>query len=162
MKIRYYADAELREWHDHALQLLETLHDNHGITVEIDRIDTQHGPITEFPGEVRSSTPKTVYERDFKQNRDLATTIDRTPSEVYKFRGDFDIAGHVAVVTDTVTWASTLHGSAAGHGPGAEDKTPLDFLGDVAESPSNRICTTCAHLLDGTETFCPACGSKLG
>ena len=142
-------------------RFLRTLHSNHDIPVEIDRINEQHGPITDFPGEVRSSTPKDVYKRDFKQNRDLAANIGRPPSKVYKFEGGFDIAGHVAVVTDDVQWASTLQGDAYGHGPEAEDKTPIDFLEDVSESPSNRICIECTYLLDGDETFCPSCGSEL-
>lgn len=161
MKVRYYADADIREWHDQTLRLLRKLHNNHDIRVEVVQIDEQYGPITDFPGEVRSSTPEDVYERDFNQNRDLAANIGRPPSKVYKFGGDFDIAGHVAVVTDDVQWASTLQGDAYGHGPGAEDKTPIDFLRDVAESPSNRICIECTYLLDGDETFCPSCGSEL-
>lgn len=161
MKIRYYADADVREWHEHTLQLLRTLHDDHGITVELDRIDKQHGPIRDFPGEVQAYTPEKVYERDFEQNRVLATNIARQPSKVYKFGDDFDISGHVAVVTDEVQWASTLQGDAYGHGPEAENKTPIDFLDDITESLSNRICTECANLLDGDEGFCPNCGTEL-
>lgn len=110
MNLRYYADAEIREWHDHTLRLLRTLHDEHGINVEIDRIDEQHGPITDFPGEVRYPTPEEVYERDLKRNRDLNRTIDQTPSEAFKRYGKLDIAGNIAVVDDegTVQWASTL------------------------------------------------------
>jgi hypothetical protein len=160
MKIRYYADADVREWHEHTLQLLRTLHNDHGITVEIDRIDEQHGSIRDFPGEVQALTPEEVYERDFEQNRGLATNIDRPPSKVYKFGSDFDIAGHIAVATDNVQWASTLQGDASGHGPGAQDKTPIDFLRDIAESPSNRICLKCSVLLDGNESFCPNCGTE--
>ena len=78
MKTRYYADADIREWHEHTLGLLRTLHDEHDITVEIDRIDEQHGPITDFPSEVRYSSPEEVYERDLKRNRDLNQTIDPT------------------------------------------------------------------------------------
>jgi len=53
MILRYYADSDVREWHDHTLRLFRTLYDTHGIAVEIDRIDEQHGPITDFPGEIR-------------------------------------------------------------------------------------------------------------
>jgi len=159
--VRYYGDAAIRAWHDHILRLLGTLADDRDIQVEIDRVDEQHGPITDFPGTVRSSTPEAVYERDLKHNRDLRSTIDRLPSNVYKTGRNFDIAGHVAVVTETVQWASTLHGDAHGHGPGAADKTPIDFLEAIAESPSNRICIECAHLLDGDERYCPNCGSDL-
>jgi len=45
MILRYYADSDVREWHDHTLRLFRTLYDDtHGIAVEIDRIDEQHGP----------------------------------------------------------------------------------------------------------------------
>lgn len=163
MILRYYADADIREWHDHALRLLKQLHDDHGLTIEIDRIDEQHGPITDFPGEVRSLTPEDVYERDLKLNPDLNQSIDRTPSEAFKRYGKFDIAGNVAVVDDegTVQWASTLPGYADGYGPGAESQTAMDFLEDIATSPSNRICVECLSLLDGDENFCPECGHEL-
>lgn len=159
MKLRYYGDAEMEEWHDRMIQLLETIHSEHGLSVEIIRIDVRFDPITEFPGEVRHETAETAYERDFKNNTELAANIDQTPTAV--FRTKFHIAGHVAIVSDGVKWTSTLQGDAYGHGPGAEEQTPLDFLIDVAESPSNRFCVECVELLDGDETFCPGCGSQL-
>lgn len=163
MKLRYYADADIREWHDHTLRLLGTLHDDHGITIEINRIDEQHGPITGFPGEVRYSTPEAVYERDLKRNRALNQSIEPTPSEGFKRYGKLDIAGNVAVVDEeeTVQWASTLPGYADGYQPGAESQTAMDFLEDIASAPSNRICIECLHLLDGGESFCPNCGTDL-
>ena len=163
MKTRYYADADIREWHEHTLGLLRTLHDEHDITVEIDRIDEQHGPITDFPSEVRYSSPEEVYERDLKRNRDLNQTIDPTPSEAFKRHGSLDIVGNIAVIDDegTVQWASVLPGYADGYGPGAESQTVMDFLEDIATAPSNRICVECLHLLDGGETFCPNCGHEL-
>ena len=163
MKLRYYADADHRGWHDHTLRLLRELHDDHDITVEIDRIDEQHGSITDFPGEVRASTPEEVYERDLKRNSDLNQSIEPTPSEGFKRYGKLDIAGNVAVVDDggTVQWASTLPGYADGYGPGAESQTAMDFLEAIATSPSNRICVDCIHPLDGDETFCPNCGYEL-
>lgn len=45
MHVRYYADADIREHHEHVLRLLRQLHDEHGLVVEIERIDEQHGPI---------------------------------------------------------------------------------------------------------------------
>jgi len=163
MRLRYYADADIREHHEHVLRLLRRLHDDHGIDVEIDRIDEQHGPITEFPGEVRSATPEAVYERDLKRNRTLNQSIEPTPSEGFKRYGKLDIAGNVALVDDegTVQWASTLPGYADGYGPGVEEQTAMDFLEEIATSPSNRFCVECLHLLDGDERFCPACGSEL-
>jgi len=130
MILRYYADSDVREWHDHTLRLFRTLYDTHGIAVEIDRIDEQHGPITDFPGEIRYSTPEEVYERDLKRNRALNQTIDQTPSEAFKRYRKLDIAGNVAVVDDegTVQWASTLPGYADGYRPGAASQTAMDFL----------------------------------
>ncbi|PHQ46943.1 zinc ribbon domain-containing protein [Halorubrum sp. C3] len=162
MILRYYADAEIREWHDHTLRLFRTLYDTHGIAVEIDRIDEQHGTIADFPGEIRSSTPEDVYERDLKRNRALNQTIDQTPSEAFKRYGKLDIAGNVAVVDDegTVQWASTLPGYANGYRPGVASQTAMDFLEDIAIRPSNRLCVECLSLLDGDETFCPDCGRE--
>ena len=159
MKLRYYADAELEEWHDRMIQALEQINTAHGIPVEIIRIDVRFDPITDFSGEVHHQSAATVYERDVIDNSDLTANIDRTPTAV--FRRHIDVAGHVAVVDNGVKWVSTLQGDAYGHGPGAEDLTPIDFLLDVAESPSNRICVDCVELLDGDEKFCPACGSDL-
>ena len=163
MRIRYYADSDIREMHEHTLRLLRKLRDDHDIPIEVDRIDEQHEPITDFPGEVRDSTPEEIYERDLKRNSDLNQSIEPTPSEGFKRYGKLDIAGNVAVVDDggTVQWASTLPGYADGYGPGAESQTAMDFLEAIATSPSNRICVDCIHPLDGDETFCPNCGYEL-
>lgn len=163
MKVRYYADADIREWHEHAVRLLRRIHEEHSIAVEIDRINEQHGPIPDFPGEVRYPTPEAVYERDLKRNRALNAVIEQTPSEAYKRYGNLDIAGNIAVVDDggIVQWASTLPGYADGYRPGAESRTAIDFLEDIVSSPSNRVCIECLTLLDGDETFCPNCGHEL-
>jgi hypothetical protein len=163
MKVRYYADEEIGEMHEHAIRLLRQIHDEHDISVEIDRIDSHHGAITDFPGEVRHSTPEEVYERDFKRNRNLNKSLEQTPSEAFKRYGKLDIAGNVAIVDEegTVQWASTLPGYADGYGPGAESQTAMDFLEDIAVSPSNRDCVKCLSLLDGDENFCPNCGYDL-
>lgn len=163
MRVRYYADADIQELHEHTLQLLRNLHDSHDILVEIDRIDEQHGPITDFHGEVHSSTPQEVYERDLKRNRSLNQSIEPIPSEGFKRYGKLNIAGNIALVDDdgTVQWASTLPGYADGYRPGLDDRTAMDFLEDIAISPSNRVCVECLQLLDGDERFCPNCGSEI-
>lgn len=163
MKVRYYADAEVASWHEHMLRLLGTVHDEHGIPVEINRVEERHGSITEFPGDIRHSAAQEVYERDLKNNRDLIDAIDERPSQAYKRSGKLDLAGHVAIVDDKgrVQWASTLQGYADGYGPGLEDRAALDFLEDIATSPSNRVCVECLHQLDGDEEFCPNCGRDL-
>lgn len=93
----------------------------------------------------------------------LNQSIEPTPSEGFKRYGTLTIAGNAAIVDDegTVQWASTLPGYAAGYGPGVEEQTAMDFLEDIATSPSNRFCVECLHLLDGDERFCPNCGSEL-
>lgn len=163
MKVRYYGDADVESWHEHTLNLLRTIHDEHGIAVDIDRVTERYGPITDFPGDVRKTTAEAVYERDLKHNRDLIEAIEQRPSQAYKRSWKLDIAGNVAIVDDegTVQWASTLPGYADGYGPGAESQTALDFLEDIATSPSNRICVACLHQLDGDESFCPNCGHEL-
>lgn len=163
MKVRYYADAAIREWHEHAVRVLRRIHDEYTISVEIDRINEQHGPIPDFPGEVRYPMPEAIYERDLKRNRALNAVIKQTPSEAYKRYGNLDIAGNIAVVDDEeiVQWASTLPGYADGYRPGAESRTAMDFLEDIVSSPSNRVCVECLTLLDGDETFCPNCGHDL-
>jgi hypothetical protein len=163
MKVRYYADAEVHSWHTHTLRLLSTIHDDHGIPIEIDRIVDRHDPITEFPGEICQTTVQEVYERDLKNNRDLAESVDQRPSDAYKQYGELDIAGNVALVDEegTVQWASTLPGTADGYVPDAGPHASLDFLEEIAQSPSNRVCVECLSLLDGEETFCPNCGHEL-
>lgn len=161
MKVRYYADAQLQEFHDRILDLLATVHETHGVPVEVERVEERFGPIADFPGRITTTPVENVYERDFKQNQKLRSNLDRMPSGVYKVGGRFEIAGHVSLVDESVVWASTLRGDAYGHGPGAEEATPIDFLADVAESPSSRVCLECTHLLDGNETFCPNCGHDL-
>lgn len=159
--VRYYADAEARDWHEYMVTLLERIHDDHGLTVEIDRIEARHGPIHEFPGVINYPTAEEVYERDLKNNRVLIENIDQRPSEAYKRSGNLAVAGHVAIADDGVHWASTLVGDAHGYGPGASTKTAIDFLEDLADSPSERVCVQCLELLAGGGNFCPNCGREL-
>lgn len=163
MKVRYYADAESRSWHEQTIRLLRTIHDKHGLPVEIDRIDERHTSITGFPGNIKYPTPEEVYERDLKHNRDLTERIDQRPSNAFKSYGDLDIAGNIALVDDeeTVQWASTLPGYADGYGPDGGPYASLDFLKEFSRSPSNRVCVECGQLLDGNESFCPNCGCEL-
>jgi hypothetical protein len=163
MKVRYYADPEIREWRDRAIELLETVSVEHDISIEIDRVAERYGSITDFSGNVRQESADFVYERDFKDNDALLEILDRRPSTVYKRSGRPDIAGNVAVVdaTGTVRWASTLPGYADGYGPETSRRSAMDFLEDIAQSPNKRICIECFHLLRGNERFCPDCGVEL-
>lgn len=161
MKIRYYADAELPEWHDRMVGLLRTIHEEHGIEVEIERVEERFGPVPDFPGTVREAATHEVYERDFSDHTELFEEIGWPTLNPYGSGDGLQIAGHVAMLGDRVRWASTLQGDSPGHGPGAEEHTPIDFLEDVAASPSNRVCTECLHLLEGSEKYCPNCGNGL-
>lgn len=163
MRIRYYADEEIDEIHDYAIELLGEIHGHDGIVSEIVRIESHHGEIQDFPSDVRKATPEEVYERDLKRNPALNAAIDATPSEAFKRYGELEIAGNVAIVDEegTVQWASTLPGYADGYGPGVESQTAIDFLEDVAVSPSNRFCVSCLSLVEGDENFCPTCGYDL-
>lgn len=160
MLVRYYADAEFGHWHGHMVTLLRRIHDDHGIPVEIDRIEARHGPIDDFPGAINHPTAEEVYERDLKNNRTLIENIDQRPSRVYKRSGNLSVAGHVAIADDSVHWASTLVGDAYGYGTGASSKTAIDFLEDVADSPCDRVCVECLELLSGGGNFCPNCGRE--
>lgn len=161
MKVRYYADAEVWNWHEHIVQLLRTIHDEQDIAVEIHRVKDRFGPITDFPGEIKHTTEPDVYQRDLKNNSDLIENIDMTPSRAYKPNGELDIAGHVALVDDGVQWASTLHGDYHGYTRDARPYTAIDFLKDFADSPSNRLCVECLHESEGDENYCPNCGYQL-
>jgi len=161
MILRYYADSDVREWHDHTLRLFRTLYDTHGIAVEIDRIDEQHGTIADFPGEIRSSTPEEVYERDLKRNRALNQTIDQTPSEAFKRYGKLDIAGNVAVVDDegTVNGPQHCRGTLTAIGQGLRRRLRWTFW-RISPPVQAIVSALSASLLDGDETFCPDCGRE--
>lgn len=163
MKLRYYADAEVRSWHEHTLRLLDEIHDQHDVMVEVDRIESRHGSLPDFPDSIRQTTAQEVYERDLKRNRTLSDAIDQRPSEAFKRYGDFDIAGNIAIVDtdDGVQWASVLPGYAEGYGPNAGPHASLDVLETMAVAPTNHLCTECYTLLSGSEDFCPACGTDL-
>ena len=121
--------------------------------VEIARIDEQHGPITEFPGE--------VYERDLERNRARNQSIELTPSEGFKRCGTLDIAvtWH-SLMTRGPSRASTLPGYADGYGHGIEDQTAMEFLEEIVTAPSNRFHVECLHQLAGDERFCSNYGPE--
>jgi hypothetical protein len=160
MQLRYYTDPPIREWRDWAIELLETIEEQHGITVEIEHVEQQYEHISEFTGTVRQSTAQEVYERDLKNNRAVIESTGERPSEAFKRNGTLELGGNVVVVGDggTVQWASTRPGYADGYGPAARSQTAMNFLEDIAQSPSNRLCIGCARLLSGGERFCPSCG----
>jgi len=101
MILRYYADSDVREWHDHTLRLFRTR-----CMIRTASLSRLTGS-TSSTGRSRTSQAKydpqrlrKVYERDLKRNRALNQTIDQTPSEAFKRYRKLDIAGNVAVVDD--------------------------------------------------------------
>jgi len=53
MKLRYYADAPNYDDHEQIIDLLYTISDKYGITVEIERVNNRYGSIQVFPGDIR-------------------------------------------------------------------------------------------------------------
>ena len=134
MKLRYYADAPDFDDHDQIIDLLYTISDKYGITVEIERINNRYGEIQVFPGRIRESSPEDVYDRDFHYNRTLGSNIDESPSQAFKASGrHVDIDGYVGIIDDGLVWATTHRGDPIGYGPDVEaTDTTLGFLDQVA------------------------------
>ncbi|MGC8933503.1 MAG: zinc ribbon domain-containing protein, partial [Candidatus Methanodesulfokora sp.] len=91
IKIRYYADDYEQERHKKKVDLLNKIHERHGIAVEIVRVDPRHGPLLGFQGSIESIPEEEAWKRDFSRNRDLSRNIGEQPSRVFKTR-----SGHVA------------------------------------------------------------------
>lgn len=155
MKLRYYADAPAEEWQNHALGLLGTCYDVHGIAVEVARVVERYGPIAGVSRRRPAHVGAGGIRTDLEHNRAPVDTIDQRPTDVYKRSGNLDVAGSVAVVDDegTVRWASTFPGYADGYGPRALSRA-MDFPEAIARSPSTRLCVECFDLLGGDERFC--------
>lgn len=141
MKLRYYADAPNFDDHEQIIDLLYTISDKYGITVEIERVNNQYGSIQMFPGDIRESSPEDVYNRDFHYNRKLGSTIDESPSQAFKSSGrHVDIDGYVGIIDDGLVWATTYRGDPIGYGPDiANDETTLGFLNQVANEGLEAI-----------------------
>lgn len=134
MKLRYYADAPDFDDHEQIIDLLYTISDKYGITVEIERVNNRYGEIQVFPGSIRESSPEDVYDRDFHYNRTLGSNIDESPSQAFKASGrHVDIDGYVGIIDDGLVWATTHCGDQIGYGPDVEaSDTTLGFLDQVA------------------------------
>ncbi|MHC3438940.1 hypothetical protein ACYJ1Y_12780 [Natrialbaceae archaeon A-gly3] len=130
MKLRYYADAPNFDDHEQILDLLYTIYEEYGITVEIERVNNRYGSIQVFPGSIRENSPEDVYDRDFHYNRTLGSNIDESPSQAFKSSGRYvDIDGYVGIIDDGLVWATTDRGDPIGSGPDVDnDETTLGFL----------------------------------
>lgn len=141
MELRYYADTPNSEDHEQIIDLLYTISDKYGVTVEIERVNNRFGSIQVFPGEVRDSSPEDVYDRYFHYNRTLGSNIDESPSQAFKPGGrHVDIDGYVGIIDDGLVWATTHRGDPIGYGPdiNATDTT-LGFLDQVANEGPEAI-----------------------
>ena len=134
MKLRYYADAPNYDDHEQIIDLLYTISDKYGITVEIERVNNRYGSIQVFPGDIRENSPEDVYDRDFHYNRTLGSNIDESPSQAFKTSGrHVDIDGYVGIIDDGLVWATTNRGDQIGYGPDIDaTDTTLGFLDQVA------------------------------
>ena len=134
MKLRYYADAPNFDDHEQIIDLLYTISDTYGITVEIERVNNRYGEIQVFPGRIRESSPEDVYDQDFHYNRTLGSNIDESPSQAFKASGrHVDIDGYVGIIDDGLVWASTHRGDQIGYGTDVDaSDTTLGFLDQVA------------------------------
>ena len=134
MKLRYYADAPNYDDHEQIIDLLYTISDKYGITVEIERVNNRYGSIQVFPGDIRENPPEDVYDRDFHYNRTLGSNIDESPSQAFKASGrHVDIDGYVGIIDDGLVWATTHRGDPIGYGPDVDPTdTTLGFLDQAA------------------------------
>ena len=134
MKLRYYADASDYDDHEQIIDLLYTISDKYGITVEIERVNNRFGSIQVFPGDIRENSPEDVYVRDFHYNRTLGSNIDDSPSEAFKSGGrHVDIDGYVGITDDGLVWATTNRGDSVGYGADVDaTDTTLGFLNQVS------------------------------
>ncbi|MWV38983.1 hypothetical protein [Natrialba sp. INN-245] len=141
MKLRYYADTPNFDDHEQIIDLLYTISDKYGITVEIERVNNRFGSIQVFPGEIRDSSPEDVYDRCFHYNRTLGSNIDESPSQAFKSGGrHVDIDGYVGVIDDGLVWATTHRGDPIGYGTDIDaTDTTLGFLDQVANEGLDAI-----------------------
>lgn len=133
MKLRYYAPIDLAEVdHRHAMDLLERIHEQHGIPVEAIYVAPGEDPPDSFPGPVDEQDREEVYRRDFTYNSTLQDALGGRPSDLFKRHGKVEIAGNVRIVDDgDLLWATQFPGTHHGWGSVDPGDTSIGFLEDV-------------------------------
>lgn len=127
IKVRYYADDFEKQRHERKIELLNEIHIRHGIAVEITRVDSRHGTLPDFQGNLEEISEKEAWKRDFSRNRDLGRNIGEQPSRIFKTRsGNIAIASAVGVVDGNLQWAVLYDQGVA-------------FLGNVLEHGENAV-----------------------
>lgn len=135
MRLRYYADSSYEDDHRTVLGLLQDIHDEREIPVEIVRIRERHGTIDSFPGDIPEDSIESAFENDFEYNRDLSQNTGHTPKDAYQTTsGLITIAGCVGIVDGKLLWSTMLSGEPPEtHSGGAAETYSISFLREVLE-----------------------------
>lgn len=133
--LRYYGDNYDEDDHSRIVELLKKVHREHGIKLQVERVNPRYGPIESFPGRVREADLQEVYERDFERNRDLSSNVGRPPSDAFKTNsGNIVISGTVGIVDSGLRWAAELRSYKEDPGGSDPNKWAVNFLENVAEN----------------------------
>ncbi|MFA9417892.1 SWIM zinc finger domain-containing protein [Natrinema sp. HArc-T2] len=128
MKLRYYAEADVGVDHRRTLELLESIHEDHAIPVEVVQVDPQRAP-PEFVGEAETRSLEDAW-GDFTYNKPLQKGLGGAPSKRYRDRED--IVGNVGIVVDDeLVWATEFWGTHHGWGNVDPTETAIGFLEEV-------------------------------
>ncbi|TMT86982.1 hypothetical protein E2L06_10365 [Haloterrigena sp. H1] len=129
MKLRYYAEADVGVDHRRTLELLESIHEEHAIPVEVVQVDPQRAPPPEFVGETETRSLEDAWD-DFTYNKTLQKGLGGAPSKRYRDRED--IVGNVGIVVDDeLVWATEFWGTHHGWGNVDPTETAIGFLEEV-------------------------------
>ncbi|MFD1562811.1 SWIM zinc finger domain-containing protein [Haloarchaeobius amylolyticus] len=129
MKLRYYAEADVGVDHRRTLELLESIHEEHAIPVEVVQVDPQRAPPPEFVGETETRSLEDAWD-DFTYNQTLQKGLGGAPSKRYRDRED--IVGNVGIVVDDeLVWATEFWGTHHGWGNVDPTETAIGFLEEV-------------------------------
>lgn len=134
MKLRYYADAYDREDHKATIERLIQIQKLHDIPVEIERVRSKHGSISEFSGQVQDAEMQEVYSRDFAYNRTLGSHYTKSPGQIFRTNSNRPtINGLVGVVDSELQWCTRLRGEPSDRSRSNPTRYTLPFLDDVNE-----------------------------
>lgn len=133
--LRYYGDNHDEDDHMRIVNLLKKVHREHGIKVQVERVNPRYGPIESFLGQVREADLQEVYQRDFERNRDLSSNVGRPPSDAFKTNsGNIAISGTVGIVDSGLRWAAELRSYKEDPEGSDPNKWAVNFLENVAEN----------------------------
>ncbi len=129
MKLRYYAEADVGVDHRRTLELLEEIHEEHAIPVEVVQVNPQRAPPAEFVGDTETQSLEDAWD-DFTYNQTLQDGLGGAPSK--RYRDQEDIVGNVGIVVDCdLVWATEFWGTHHGWGNVDPGRTAIGFLDEV-------------------------------